>query len=244
MPIFRCRAKLVYYAHVPKCAGSAVNRYLAQRFGAIAFQDERFLLRPSAERWSRTSAQHIDRQSLERLFPEGFFDAAFTIVRHPVPRIVSVYNFQREVERSIAPDMAFSQWLETLPAQVAVDPCVFDNHARPMDDIVPQGSEVFRLEDGMDGLIGWLDALAGAADGPRAIAPANQRSDRRPAGTEPVRPSADDLDVIESLYRRDFERFGYAIEAPRSMQDAPLGPAGERDARAQQGWLASLFGRS
>lgn len=256
MPIFRCRDKLVFYAHVPKCAGSAVNRYLAERFGALAFQDERFLLHPQDQRWSRTSPQHIDREARARLFPEGFFDASFTIVRHPVARAVSIYNFQREVEHTIPEETGFSAWLEGLPGALARDPRAFDNHARPMDDIVPEDATVFRLEDGTEDLIAWLDALQGEAAGPRAITPANRRSDRRGgvvwmgtrngarAGAPPVRPSAEDLEVIAAIYERDFSRFGYPIEASgarpaRAPHPVGTAPAGGRRPR----WLASLLGR-
>jgi hypothetical protein len=256
MPIFRCRDKLVFYAHVPKCAGSAVNRYLAERFGALAFQDERFLLHPEEERWSRTSPQHIDRQARARLFPEGFFDASFTIVRHPVTRAVSIYNFQREVERTIPEETGFSAWLEGLPEALGRDPRAFDNHARPMDDLVPDAAAVFRLEEGTEGLIAWLDALQGEAAEPREITPANRRSDRRGSvtwiggrngavgETPPVRPSPADLEAIAAIYARDFARFGYRIEVPGARPTPPTRPVEAMTASGRRPrWLASLLGR-
>ena len=253
MPIFRCRSKLVYYAHVPKCAGSAVNRYLAARFGAIAFQDERFLLRPTEASWTRSSPQHVDRHALERLFPQGFLDESFTIVRHPVDRVLSVFAFQKEVERTIPRDLGFSEWLEELPDLLQEDPFAFDNHARPMDDLVPEGARAFKLEEGFGALIAWLDALQGEAAGARQIAPANRRSDRRGrGGASPPRPSEADRRAIEALYARDFARFGYAPEPPgRASEAAPSDPSSLRveagdahdDAAGRPGWLASLLGR-
>ena len=157
MPIFRAGEKLVYYAHVPKCGGSAVGWYLDERFGPLAFTDRRHTAQPAAARWSRTSPQHIDRGSLARLFPQGFFDAVFTIVRHPVARIVSAYHFQLEVEASIPQDTGFSDWLADLEEQLEEDPFAFDNHVRPMSDIVPEGAQVFHMEHGLDALVGWFD---------------------------------------------------------------------------------------
>ena len=108
MPIFRANDKLALYAHVPKCGGSAVSWYLTERFGLLAFHDNQFTRHDPRGVWSRTSPQHIDRVSLGRLFPEGFFDACFTIVRHPVDRIVSAYHFQLEVENCIPGNLPFT----------------------------------------------------------------------------------------------------------------------------------------
>ena len=242
MPIFRCRDKLVHYAHVPKCAGSAVNRYLAARFGPLAFQDEHHTKRGQAERWTRTSPQHVAHVALARLFPEGFLDASFTIVRHPVARLRSVYAFQIEVERAVPPETGFSEWLATLPGALEADPRALDNHIRPMDDIVPEGAHVLHLEDGMEPLVAWLDALEGEARGPREVAPANRRSDRRggKVTAPPARPTPPDLELVGSLYARDFERFGYRIDEarPPARPKAPAGRGGERS-----GWLATLLGR-
>ena len=168
MPIFKAGGKLVLYAHVPKCGGSAVAWYLAQRFGPIAFHDNFHTRHDPRTLWSKTSPQHIDRGSLARLFPDGFFDAAFTIVRHPVARLVSAYHFQLEVEKSVPLTTGFSEWLEDLAELRSENPFAFDNHVRPMTEIVPDGATVFHMEHGLDALVPWFDALTGAASAPRA----------------------------------------------------------------------------
>lgn len=219
MPIFRAHDKLVLYAHVPKCGGMAVFWYLTERFGKVAFHDNRHMRRDQSERWSRTSPQHVDRDSLGRLFPDGFFDAAFTIVRHPVDRIVSAFHFQRELELSIPAETSFSEWLQDLPDRMKEDPFVFDNHVRPMDDIVPDGAAVFHMEHGLDALVPWCDALTGACDGPRAVPRINERGDYAKVRTEVTRPDARDMELIGQIYGRDFARFGYAPD--RKAPEAP-----------------------
>lgn len=236
MPFFRIApdgsvpaggGRLVYYAHVPKCGGSAVATYIAERFGPPAFHDNRHLSVPEPQRWSRTSPQHIDAGTLERLIPLDYFDAIFAVVRHPVARIVSTYHFQREVEGTIPEGMGFSDWLALLDPNPAGTPFAYDNHIRPMDDIVPQGAAVFHLEHGLDALVPWFDHVAGRADGPRAILPENTRGAYvKGAGSAPASPPATptpaDLARIATLYAADFARFGYepASRAPKAPPPA------------------------
>lgn len=224
MPIFKAGSKLVYYAHVPKCAGSALENFLEARFGNIAFLDQHYTgLAPEA-RWSKTSPQHIDAASIARLFPDGFFDASMTVVRHPVSRLVSVYHFQQEVERLIPDSIGFSEWLEGLAEDWAENPFIFDNHPRPMVDLVPEGAEVFHLEHGLDAIILWFDALTGDSTGPRAIPKVNERG-AYAAKTGKASVTDADRALIAKLYAADFERFGYQPDQKAPNAPAPLLPA-------------------
>ncbi|WP_171060842.1 sulfotransferase family 2 domain-containing protein [Poseidonocella sp. HB161398] len=244
MPIFKAADKLVYYAHVPKCGGSSVNWYLAQRFGKLAFSDSRHTDRPPAQRWSRSSPQHVDCASLARLFPEGFFDAAFAIVRHPVARLVSAYHFQRDVEKTVPAATGFGEWLEDIAERRAADPFVFDNHVRPMDEIVPEGAAVFHAEHGLDAIIDWLDALTGSTAGPRALPRINEQGQNAGTARDRAVPGPADLARIDALYARDLERFGYRTGTPAPLAAAPeLPEARRREIAAARKAMASPLGR-
>jgi len=219
MPIFRTGRDLVYYAHVPKCGGSSIATYLLDRFGALAFHDDAFLLKPTEQRWTASSPQHVDAKTLERLIPLSFFDAIFTIVRHPVGRAVSTYHFQLEVERSIPEGTGFTQWLDGIEAKRAARPFLHDNHVRPMSELVPSGATVFYMEHGLNALIPWLDALTGTTAGPRAIVPENVRGAFVKTASARIKPSQTDLAMIAEIYAEDFRRFGYV--PANEMPDAP-----------------------
>lgn len=123
MPIFRTGRGVLYFAHVPKCAGTTLETYLTDRFG-IGSRSlfDSFYLRPKpTDRWSRSSPQHIDAHSLSLMFGPVFFDRMFAILRHPVLRLRSVYMYQRDVEGFIDPQERFLQWLEALPARRLAD---------------------------------------------------------------------------------------------------------------------------
>ncbi len=217
MPLCRIGTKLIYFCHVPKCGGTAVEKYLENRFGRLAFLDPHFYAMDAENRWPKSSPQHIPDQELTRLFPAGFFDASFAIIRHPVDRLASVFLYQRLLEKRIAKDVRFENWLEILADQKAENPYIYDNHIRPMIDFVPKTANVFRLEDGLAAVIDWLDSQAMDASGPRQIPPANVLADRLAHANQAkieftVSPAARDL--ISDIYRVDFERFGYAPAAP------------------------------
>lgn len=222
MPIIRAGTRLVFYAHVPKCGGSAVQDYLHARFGSLAFEDRQHLAQPETHRWTATSPQHVDVASLNRLFPEGFFDAAFTIVRHPVARLVSAYHFQLEVERTIAPETGFSAWLDHIAQARETTPFAYDNHIRPMTELVPDGAQVFHLEHGLDALVPWLDMITGDNVGPRAVGRSNERGAHGGGGGARVVPTPEDLARIEALHGADLTRFGYEIDSRAPLSPAPV----------------------
>jgi len=244
MPIFRSGPILVYYAHVPKCGGSAVETYLAKRFDRAAFFNVHHHALPEAQRWTKTSPQHVDTDALDMLFPGDFFDAAFTIVRHPVSRLVSAYHFQTEVERTIPAGRSFGDWLEDIPAILAQDRFAFDNHVRPMTELVPAGADVFHLEHGLDGLVAWCDELLGRSDGPRRVPHANRRSAHGRTTTARVVPTAAQTARIAEIYAADFDRFGYRPDEPMPAAPAPAPPAAATLGVARlRHWVAGTLGR-
>lgn len=207
MPFFRASEKLIYFAHVPKCAGSTVEHYLRKRFGALGFVDEHFYSLPRSLHWSRSSAQHVPVSILERLFPPGIFDASFTVVRNPVERIVSEFHYLRDLLQRIDPSESFSSWVVQIDGVLATSPWLYDNHLRPMTEMVPDGATVFRLEDGLDRIIPYLDDLVGRHGQELTF----DRVLTRDPSIPRVVPTPDDIAEIERLYRQDFDRFGYPM---------------------------------
>lgn len=233
MPLAVIQGAPVLFAHVPKCAGSAVEDYLERAFGPIALLDRGYTARPPEARWTRTSPQHADAASLARLFPPHFLRASFAIVRHPVRRIVSVYYYQKYIEGLISSSTTLEDWLESLRAP-GRDPAMYDNHTRPMVEMVPEDARVFRLEDGWHAVIDWLQALAGiSVTLPRTMPEINVLSERLASEGKvfcPVEITDAAIGTICSLYRDDFSRFGYPLPGQATLPPACPGPvAGEAD---------------
>lgn len=86
MPVVRYKDKICHFAHIPKCGGSSVEFYLKRSGAHVAFLDNSFV--SSAKLWNISSPQHVDGNSLSRLFPSSFFDFSFAVVRNPYTRFI------------------------------------------------------------------------------------------------------------------------------------------------------------
>ena len=216
MPIFRLNDKLVYYAHVPKAGGSSVADYFASIGARTAFAyGAQWRTRPS-NRWSSTSPQHIDAKSLLELFPDDFFDACFTVVRHPEERIKSEYRFR--VGRSqIHASLSFTEWLRVVTYAAKSNPFVFDGHIRPQIDFVPVNCKVFKLEEDLTCLGAWLSETLNI-DMPNR--PFSQHSNK--SEDIGITMHRHDRELIKTFYSTDFDRFAYERKPVAALSNAPL----------------------
>ena len=237
MPFFRLRQQLIYFAHVPKCAGSSLEVYLQSRFGRLGFRDQAHYRDPGT-RWTRTSPQHVTAEDLDRLIPPRFFTQRFTVLRHPIPRLVSVFRFQRDWEGRIAAATGLTEWLEGLARARRGSSYKYDNHLRPMTAFVPEDCHVFRLEEGgLAQVIPWLDELQGKTAAPREMPVLNTHGGlMAKRGTRPVAVAVtpEDRARIAELYAEDFARFGYdpaVVPEEQAMTEKHLPPKPKPDAK-------------
>lgn len=209
MPIFRINDKLHYFAHVPKCGGSSVESYLTDRFGPLALDEKDRHLVPETALWTRSATQHVPVLALDRLIPPDWFASSFAVVRHPVCRLMSAFFYARDAVSLIPLSAEFNAWFSDAASAIETRPFRYGGHLLPQSALVPEGSRVFRFEDGLDEIVPYLDGLAGNSDGPRTMPSRNVGRWRREEAV-PV-PTADTLALIGRVYAEDFARFGYAL---------------------------------
>lgn len=220
MPIFRIGDRLHYFAHVPKCGGTSVEAYLVDRFGPIALCDvARSKLAPQ-QKWTRTSPQHIPAETLRRIVPHDWLASSFAVVRHPVRRLISAFFYARDRSLHLPLATEFDPWFAEAAAWIPHDPFRMDGHFAPQTTFVPDGSRVFRLEDGLHQVIPYLDALAGNSDGPRDLPALNIGHWR--GEEQAVTPAPETLALIQQVYAADFQRFSYdLVAAPAEVASLP-----------------------
>lgn len=212
MPVYRINGALHYFAHVPKCGGQSVEAYLDDRVGAPAFRNNEHFDRSPDRRWSRTSPQHVTWTDFVRIVPESWIETCFAVVRHPLARLVSEYNFLSLARRALPANLGFEEWLAEIPRQRRQRVFSYDNHLRNQWEFFPETARVFRLEDGLDAVIPHIDALTGDTAGRRTMPHENSARSHRQVPSRPAPVSAASMARARDIFAEDFERFGYGPE--------------------------------
>ena len=212
MPIFRYRDKLILFSHIPKCAGQSVENYCKKIGMKIAFLDNQFN-KSSSLSWCINSPQHITGFALSRLFTNDFFDFSFAVVRNPIDRLRSAFKFQKYKERKIKKNLTLSNFIRSDLELSSRYIGYFDNHFLPQVDLLMNKNsyKIFKLEEGLLEVKKYIDDI---------FLTSNLNINMEHINSSKFDPNfidednyIDDLsfEIIYSVYKKDFESFGYKI---------------------------------
>lgn len=192
MPIIETPKGKMLFIHIPKTGGSTITRELRRHHQVSMNTNSPWPGYPC-------TPQHLHAGPLTELFQPDAFAYVFTVVRHPVDRIRSEYNWNQR-KRPIK--MPFWLWLRAKLVQARRSPYLDDNHLRRQEEFLCLDTEVFRLEDGLDRVFHRLSEVTGAnyAKNPEA---------RKVTDAAPPALSTADRNLIMKFYGNDFRRFGY-----------------------------------
>lgn len=210
MPIVKFRDKLVYFSHIPKCGGASVESYLAKiSKGKIAFIDNGYHSLQKGVKWNNSSPQHIDGQSLERLFSVNFFDAFFAVVREPIERFESAFNFQKNIEKTINPDTKINDFILSLDPKSISRIGHYDGHFMPQFMFLhPRASYTFfKLEDGMERVKEYLDKLLFENKLTLEIPHLNAKAPGKSTQKDILTP--ENKRKLKAIYKHDYSLFNY-----------------------------------
>ena len=223
MPYFETSTgQLVYFAHCPKAGGSSVEDYLLDRYGPLGMLDRGWdSMRHNAGRkyiGPKAAPQHLTWEAAKPHLPRNP-DYIFAVVRDPVSRLVSEYNYQAgrsyRIRRAFG-RLGFGLWLRSVLAAASQDPWIIGNHIRPQTDFIPETAVWFRLEDGMDKIVIWLDEIdPGTSDATMDIPHSLKSKPRK----KRIIPSCVERSLVAKQFAQDYARFSYQLpENPRSSQ--------------------------
>lgn len=187
MPLARIGDKLLFFAHVPKTGGASIEDYLAAK-GRLAIKH------PFTLDWSVTTAQHMHADLHRKLVPEAFVDTSFTVVRDPVKRLISEFNYRRDRDQAIGD---FNVWVQDRLTALQSDRCVDDNHLRPQVEFLRWNMLIFRFEDGLDPVFDWIDHYTKTEP--------NDRSERKNVSSKrDILPSEETVALVQATYAQDY----------------------------------------
>lgn len=195
MGLYRFESKILFFVHIPKTGGTSLEAVFREMGAKEA------LIHNKTYGYSKCTPQHMHADIYTNFVDSSFYDYAFAVCRHPVDRIVSEFRMR---QKGLPVGTTFSEWLTTTLERYERNKYIYDNHIRPQVDFITENLDVFKLEDGLAQPIERVADLTGAPK-PESV-PTKRKSSR---GN--VRISDTDLEIIQNLYRRDFERFDYTI---------------------------------
>ena len=203
MPIYRINGLNVLFIHVPKTGGTSVEKFLLGHAEPALHNRGVKLLKPISDGLLSPSLamQHFHAELLEGMFPKGFFDYAFMVVRHPMQRLVSEYGHSRGLGR-IDSRLPFNAWAHMMLTVQKIEPSFSNNHFRPQADFQCFGAEVLHFEDGMPAVLRHVALKLGLPE--PETAPHEKRS-----GSEVKHISPSLVARAARVYARDYESFGY-----------------------------------
>lgn len=199
MPIYTRREppQRVVFLHIPKTGGSSIEHAMRAAGYDQALYDGGAYLDPP---------QHWTADMLATSIKDGF-DIAFTVVRHPLDRLRSEYDYQcssrhplRHVKvQPLLTTADFDTWVNYVLDRYDADPSIYGHHMRPQVEYLLPGVIVLRYEDGH---LTRQVRSAGVPCGP--VLNFNEAAAR----TTPDVSEAT-MRRIRTVYAEDYRRFGY-----------------------------------
>lgn len=202
MPIFNMEDKKVLFVRIPRAGGDHIYDWLEQ-CGSLS------LLQQSAIKSLKVPPQHLPYNDIVALLGT-IWDYAFAVVRNPYQRMEREFFYSLTKDQQLNPDKwpDFTRWVILQLNNANVDPFYQENHFYPQNEMIGDGLDVYRLEDGLSGLQDKLHSVTGIQC---------QKISEYPIDNyhEKIIWSNDALSAVNRFYCEDFSMFGYVMIKPK-----------------------------
>lgn len=212
MPIFRTTNKDILFIHIPKAGGTSVEKFFYANQFAVLFIDHagnKAQYMNSLNNLTKCSPQHMHGDLLKSYFDLSKFSSIFTMVRHPVEKIVSEYNYRMKIAKiEKKKNIEINTWINEAIQACSSNPYIYDNHLRPQWHFLLDNCKVFKLEDGMHSK--WVESVEKYCNVKFSIRKVKVFF----SGGLPTKDIGSKLnnltfDLIYKFYEKDFEIFKY-----------------------------------
>ncbi len=210
MTIFKVHSNFIYFSHIPKCAGSSIEDYFSTfPECSISFLDREFYS-SSLNNWSKSSPQHILGNDVERLFDNTFFTDYLGIIREPIDRFKSTFNYQKYWLKNIEEEMDSNFFIsEILPSNYQKQGWCDNHFQTQISFLIPNRKyKLFLMnQEGIRKAKKYIDQNIFANDREKEIPRNNMAKDLYSNKVEEIELNSKSIEVIKKLYSLDFDLF-------------------------------------
>jgi len=197
------RSVAVYFIHIPKCAGTTLEKM----FASLGFQSflapEDYLF---ARQYLKVPPTHFDIETIEKIFDLNKL-YSFSIVRNPYNRILSDYKWAKEKSNRTEyfKAMSFDEFCSNSFEEYKIDQTYLASHIKPQHKFISNNvKKVFKLEDGLETAIQQVFADLGIVISGNILLPRLNATNENP-----IEISNYTRELIYDFYKEDFEMLGY-----------------------------------
>ena len=200
MPLFCNQNKIVLFIHIPKCGGSSLEAVLKKhsQYMSVFYADENheFPCNP----------QHFQYNLLRHLTPNV---PSFTVIRHPLFRIISEYKYRTKLSQKKSKKSAgIAKEIPNYFRDYAFDSYIHDNHIRPQLEFVAADTQIFKLENGLHHPVNFGCSVLNERD--KVL---QENEEELPillkSEYESFVVSGKTINQVQSFYSSDFDAFDY-----------------------------------
>lgn len=209
MTVFFKGSSRILFVHIPKTAGTSVNKFFLECGYQSAYLDGGSM--PGNLNKNRLmSPQHMHSDPLRSIFKLETFDVIFSFTRHPVDRILSEYKFR--IGNRLKSGQKFNppspdQWIRRRLIDYKEDNFIMDNHIRPQCEFEVENHIFFKFEHISQG--DWRETLSSVIGDERLrLQNIEKKQISKDFSTAPSI-SPETIKLIRKFYEVDFHRFGY-----------------------------------
>lgn len=203
MPLIYKDGVSIFFFHIPKCAGTSVEKIFVKNNYSMDLHNPSHAYKPLSKHF-KCSPQHYHYDMVKSIVDISSFDYCFSITRDPVERIISEYKMRSKHHAS---PPSFAVWLERIITIYNKNSFVLDNHVRPQYEFVGPEVKVYNLSAGLASIFEEIQSDLGVEIKEADHFHASHGSENFGAGINRNTLSKDELDMISSLYSTDMELF-------------------------------------
>ena len=202
MPVFTKDERRILFIHVPKAAGSSIEK----QFRTSGWKMDYYNVCANPY---EPALQHLTYRELSEMIADLDDIPSFSVVRNPFKRMVSEWRWQVNIMRNT--DVDFPNFVRRVQVSLKTSKTYWDNHWRPQTDFISDKvDDVIKMEQ----LDESFERFAIEQDLGFTSLPKSNKSKTRFGAFPKLSVNDETIDRIREIYRDDFERLEYSKDMP------------------------------